>query len=148
MLSSKPWNQCSIKKEGDTLCCLQKTMKNYCHDKEKKKKISESHAADNYHVFIAFGIITAKDRIMLKENGVAIELGRKWCDSIFKRFNFVSKIHNTKTNYCSRFISEIEKTFYKNEAVNTQKILAEIITNFHQMILPFDDRQIHNRGKR
>lgn len=116
--------------------------------KEKKKKISESHAADNYHVFIAFGIITAKDRIMLKENGVAIELGRKWCDSIFKRFNFVSKIHNTKTNYCSRFISEIEKTFYKNEAVNTQKILAEIITNFHQMILPFDDRQIHNRGKR
>ena len=57
------------------------------------KKMRESGLVVNYNILIAVAvaIITANDRTLLKENGGTIELGRKWCESIFKRLNFVRR---------------------------------------------------------
>ena len=77
---------------------------------------------------------------MLKENGGTIELGRKWCESIFKRLNFVRrKCTTAKPIIAPGLVPEIGLTFYKdvNEAVNTYEIPAELIINIDQTPLPF-----------
>ena len=67
------------------------------------KKMRESGAVVNYNILIAVavGIITGNDRTLLKENGSTIELRRKWCESIFKQLNFVSRKSTTAKTDCS-----------------------------------------------
>ena len=51
-------------------------------------------AVINFHtvVYLATDIVLAKDRTLLKENGVGtVEFTVGWCQSILKRLNFVRR---------------------------------------------------------
>ena len=102
------------------------------------KKMRKSGAFVNYNILIAVAvaITTANDRTLLKENGGAIDLRRKWCGSFFKQLNFVERKSTTSKPLIPGPIPEIGLTLYKsvNEAVNTYKISIELIkkTKVHQ----------------
>ena len=102
----------------------------------------ELGAVINYNMMIAIakGIVTAIDRTLLKENGGAIELGSKWCESIAKQIGFVKhKATTAKSIIAPGLISEIGHIFYGsiNEIVKAHEIPPEMIINKDQKSLAF-----------
>ena len=70
----------------------------------------------NFHttVGLATGIVLANDRTLLKENRVTVEFTVGWCQSIFKRLNFVRRKSATaKPLIAPGLIKEIGFSFYK-----------------------------------
>ena len=102
------------------------------------KKMRESGAVISYSIItaVATGIIRANDRALLKENGVTITLGIKWCESISKRLGYVKRKATTaRPLIAPGLIKEIGLTFY--EIVHAHAIPAEMIINIDQTPLPF-----------
>ena len=78
---------------------------------DKKKK-----AVINFHIVVglATGIVLANDRTLLKENGYTVEFTVGWCQSIFKRLNFVRRKSTTaKPLIAPSLIKELGFSFYK-----------------------------------
>ena len=92
-------------------------------------------AVINYMIAIAKAIVAAIDRTLLKENGGAIELGSKWCESIAKQIGFVKhKATTAKSIIAPGLISEIGHIFYGsiNEIVKAHEIPPEMIISKDQ----------------
>ena len=99
-------------------------------------------AVVNYNILIAIAkaLVTANDRTLLVEFGGTIQLGWKWCTSVFKRMNWVNrKCTTSKPLIAPGLIKEVGFTFFKeiSEAVQAHKIPPELIINIDQTPLPF-----------
>ena len=76
----------------------------------------------------------------MKENGGTVEFTVGWCQSIFKRLNFVRrKSTKAKPLIAPGLIKEIGFSFYKeiHELVKWLKIPKELVINIEQTPLPF-----------
>ena len=98
------------------------------------KSMRTSGAVINYNIMkaIALGIVKANDRTLLVENGGSLEFGRKWCESIKRRLDFVKRKATTaKPLLALGLIKEVGLTFYNdtNEIVHVHKIPDELIIN-------------------
>ena len=96
----------------------------------------------NFHTVVGFatGIVLANDRTLLKENGGTVELIVGWCQSIFKRLNFVRrKSLIVKTLDSSWFDKRNWISFYKeiHELIKWFNIPKELVINIDQTPLPF-----------
>ena len=101
-----------------------------------------SGAVVNYNVLIAIarGLIIANDRTLLVENGGTIQLGWKWCTSVFKRMKWSKRKSTTAKPLLSPgLIKEVGLTFFKeiSEAVQADNVPPELIINIDQTPLPF-----------
>ena len=99
-------------------------------------------AVVNYNILIAIAkaLVIANDRTMLAEFGGSIQLGWKWCTSVFKRMKWVNrKCTTSKPLIAPGLIKEVGFTFYKeiSEAVQADNIPPELIINIDQTPLPF-----------
>ena len=91
-------------------------------------------------VGLATDIFLANDRTLLKENGVTVEFTVGWCQSIFKRLNFVRRKSATaKPMITPGLIKEIGFSFYRDihELVKWFNIPKELVINIDQIQLPF-----------
>ena len=91
-------------------------------------------------VGLATDIFLANDRTLLKKNGVTVEFTVGWCQSIFKRLNFVRRKSATaKPMITPGLIKEIGFSFYKDihELVKWFNIPKELVINIDQTPLPF-----------
>ena len=99
-------------------------------------------AVVNYNILIAIAkaLIIANDRTMLAEYGGTIQLGWKWCTSVFKRMNWVNRKSTTsKPLIAPGLIREVGFSFFKeiSEVVQAHNIPPELIINIDQTPLPF-----------
>ena len=96
----------------------------------------------NYNILIAIAkaLITANDRTMLAQYGGTIQLGWRWCSSVFKRMNWVNRKSTTsKPLIAPGLIQEVGFSFFKeiSEVVQAHNIPPELIINIDQTPLPF-----------
>ena len=99
-------------------------------------------AVVNYNVLVAIakGIVTATDRTLLSENGGNISLSWKWCESVFRRMNFVNRKATTaKATIAPGLIREVGLTFFNEifETVKAHNIPPALIINIDQTPLPY-----------
>ena len=99
-------------------------------------------AVVNYNIVIAIakGIITANDRTILTEYGGTVQLGFRWCLSIFARMKWTKRKGTTaKPTIAPGLIKEVGLTFYKDiaEIVQTLNIPPELIINIDQTPIPY-----------
>ena len=109
---------------------------------EMAKTMRISGAVVNYNVLMAIarGLIIANDRTLLVENGGSIQLGSKWCTSVFKRMKWSKrKCTTSKPVLSPGLIKEVGLTFHKqiSEAVQADNVPPELIINIDQTPLPF-----------
>lgn len=106
------------------------------------RSMRSAGAVTNFHTLIglATGIVMANDRTLLKENGGHVEFTIGWCQSIYKRLNFVRRKATTaKPLIAPGLIDEMGFSFYKeiNELVRWFNIPKELVINIDQTPLPF-----------
>ena len=106
------------------------------------RSISNVVMVIDFHIVVglATGIVLANDRILLKENGGTVKFTVGWCQSIFKRLNFVRKKSTTvKPLIAFGLIKEIGFSFYKeiHELVKWFNIPKELAINIDQTPLRF-----------
>ena len=99
-------------------------------------------AVTNFHTLIglATGIVIANDRTLLNEYGGTAEFSVGWCQSIFKRLNFVRRKATTaKPEIAPGLIDEIGFSFFKeiNDLVGWFNIPKDSIINIDQTPLPY-----------
>ena len=109
---------------------------------EMIRNMRNTRAVISFHTVVGFatGIVLANDRTLLKENGGTVELIVGWCQSIFKRLNFVRRKSATaKPMITPGLIKEIGFSFYKDihELVKWFNIPKELVINIDQTPLPF-----------
>ena len=78
-------------------------------------RLSGAVVNNNVLIAIAKGLVIANDRTLLAEFGGTIELGWKWCTSVFKRMNWVNrKCTTSKPTTFFKEISEVvqERTIF------------------------------------
>ena len=82
---------------------------------EMIRNMRNARVVINFHTVVGFatGIVLANDTTLLKENGGTVELIVGWCQSIFKRLNFVRRKSATaKPMITPGLIKEIGFSFY------------------------------------
>ena len=109
---------------------------------EMIRNMCNEGAVISFHtvVGLATGIVLVNDRTLLKENFGTVEFTVGWCQSIFKRLNFVRRKSTTaKPLIAPGLIKEIGFSFYKeiHELVKWLKIPKELVINIEQTPLPF-----------
>ena len=109
---------------------------------EMIRNMRNARAVISFHTVVGFatGIVLANDRTLLKENGGTVELIVGWCQSIFKRLNFVRRKSMTvKTLDSSWFDKRNWISFYKeiHELIKWFNIPKELVINIDQTPLPF-----------
>lgn len=106
------------------------------------RNMRNAGAVTNFHTLIgmATGIVIANDRTLLKEYGGSIEFSVGWCQSIFKRLNFVRRKATTaKPKIAPGLIDEVGFSFFKEitDLVRWFNITKELIINIDQTPLPY-----------
>ena len=109
---------------------------------EMIRNMRNARVVINFHTVVGFatGIVLANDTTLLKENGGTVELIVGWCQSIFKRLNFVRRKSATaKPMITPGLIKEIGFSFYRDihELVKWFNIPKELVINIDQTPLPF-----------
>ena len=109
---------------------------------EMIRNMRNTRAVISFHTVVGFatGIVLANDRTLLKENGGTVEFIVGWCQSIFKRLNFVSRKSMTvKTLDSYWFDKRNWISFYKeiHELIKWFNIPKELVINIDQTPLPF-----------
>ena len=105
------------------------------------RNISNVGMVIDFHIVVGLAtVVLANDRILLKENGGTVKFTVGWCQSIFKRLNFVRKKSTTaKPLIASGLIKEIGFSFYKeiHELVKWFNIPKELVININETPLRF-----------
>ena len=106
------------------------------------RNMRNAGAVINFHtvVGLATGIVPANDRTLLKENGYTVEFTVGWCQSTFKKLNFIRRKSTTANPLrAPGLIKEIGFTFYKEirELVKWFNTPKELLINIDQTPLSF-----------
>ena len=94
----------------------------------------------NIAISIAKGIVSANDRLLLKENGGNLELNYTWCQLIFRRLGYTKRKATTaKQPISPGILREIGFTFHRaiKDSVTAYDVPDDLIINIAQTLLSY-----------